>query len=202
MTDEEKKKRFKIVRETHDELKEHPYWLNFDKALLKDVLGLFSRISSNYWGIADKTNPYYAIIRCVTHDFNCMLGDISDHIRLGRFEENWKEYMGDVTMVMQVYLMNIHRMIEGREQDVNVVGYTFTRSQGIRKFQSFPDPNRKKFYTVYEIVKEERIPHIRTYLNKYAGLNYESSMRTWAINCLKELSEGKDVIGECWKIVK
>lgn len=202
MTDEEKKERFEIVRKTHDELKEHPYWLNFDKALLRDVLGLFSKISGNYWGITDKTNPYYAVISCVTHDFNCMLGSISDSIRLGRFEENWGEHMGDVIMVMQVYLMNIHRMIEGREPDGNVVGYTYTRIGDIEKYQAFPDPNKEGFFTVYKIVKEDRIPHIRIYLNKYAGLDNECSIKTWAINCLKELNEGNDVIGECWKIVK
>lgn len=100
MTDEEKKKRFEIVKQCHDELKEHPYWMNSDKALLRDVLRLFSKISNNYWGTADNTNPYYAIIRCVTHDFNCMLCSISDSIRLGRLDEGWEKHMGDVTMVM------------------------------------------------------------------------------------------------------
>ena len=131
MTDEEKKERFETVKRTHDELKEHPYWINFDEALLKDVLGLFGKISRNYWGTADTTNPYYAIIRCVTHDFNCMLGSISGSIHDHNFERVWKPYMGDVIMVLQVYLMNIHRMIENREPDGSVVGYTFTRSGGL-----------------------------------------------------------------------
>lgn len=200
MTDEEKSKRFEIVKQTHDELKEHPYWLNFDKAFLHDVLSLFGKISRNYWGIADKTNPYYAIIRCVTHDFNCMLGSIADSFRLRKFEETWEEYMGDVIMVLQVYLMNIHRLIEGRDPDGNVVGYTFTRSRGLEKFQSFLKDNGE--YQVFCIVDtQEKYNWMKEYLEKQADPNKAGGpIQKWAAKSLQELNEGKDEIGEVWKI--
>lgn len=200
MTDEEKKERFETVKRTHDELKEHPYWINFDDTLLKDVLGLFGKISRNYWGTADTTNPYYAIIRCVTHDFNCMLGSISGSIRDHDFERVWKPYMGDVIMVLQVYLMNIHRMIDDREPDGSVVGYTFTRSGGLVKFQAFPKGDGE--YKVLCIVDtEEKYEKVKDYLEKRADRNKSrGAIQEWAEKSLRELNEGKDEIGECWKI--
>ena len=153
MDEKERAKRLTNVRKAHDELKENPFWINFDNRFLPDVLKKFSEISRNYWGIADKSNPYYAVIRAVTHDFNCMLGNISDSIKLGRFEERWSEHIGDVIMVMQVYLMNIHRIIDHNEYNGNVVGYTFDRLKGIQKFQAFKKDDET--YVVYHVIKKE-----------------------------------------------
>lgn len=202
MNEKRKKTRTETVRRAHDELKKHPYWLNFDKHLLKDVLRLFSEISLNYWGTADETNPYYAVTRCVTHDFNGMIWSVRYSLDDGRFDNVWKDRMGDVIMVMQTYLMNIHRMLDNRPPEGNVVGYTYSLNKGLEKVQAFPDPDKEGSYTVYAIVGEDMVPSIREYLNKYAGLNHESSMKTWAVGCLKELDEGREVIGKTWKIVK
>lgn len=200
MTEKEKKKRFETVRKTHDELKQHPYWISFDRSLLPDVTALFRKISDNYWGISDDTNPYYAIISRVTHDFNCMLWTVEEHIRQGVFDETYGPHMGDINMVLQVYLMNIHRLVEAREPDGNVVGYTYSTTRGIIKFQAFPGEDGK--WSVYNIIGEDRVPKLIEYLNKYAGLEHDSNMKTWAVGCLKEIEDGKDVIGKVWKIVK
>ena len=200
MTDEEKRKRFEIVKQCYDELKEHPYWINFDRTLLRDVLSLFGKISRNYWGTADNTNPYYAVIRCVTHDFNCMLCSISDSIRLGRMDEGWEKHMGDVNMVLQVYLMNVHRMIENREPDGNVVGYTFSRSDGLSKFQAFKEEDGT--YKVFCIIDtQEKYDKMKKYLEKRADkTKSRGAIQEWAAKSLQELDEGKDEIGTVWKI--
>ena len=129
MTEQEIQQRRDNVKEAYRMLKDHPYWETFDRALLKDVLKLFGTISRNYWGTADNTNPYYAIIRCVTHDFNCMLGNLSDSIRLASFEERWGEYMDTVNMVLKTYMENVGHMLDGDEPDGDVVGYTFLKSR-------------------------------------------------------------------------
>jgi len=204
LTKEEIEKRFNIVKETHDEIKEHPYWLNFDNSLLSDVLRLFNRISTNVHGITDNTNPYYAIIKCVTHDFNCMVHDILDSLKTKRFQKEWEDHMGDVIMVLQVYLQNIHRIIDGYiPEDENVIGYNYKKFDkiecGIAKFQAFKKEGGKD-YIVYRILSKNSIPNIKRSCEKYLGLS-DRPIKTWAINCLKEIEEGKDIIGGCFKIV-
>jgi hypothetical protein len=41
---------------------------------------------------------------------------------------------------------------------------------------------------------------IKRSCEKYLGLS-DRPIKTWAINCLKEIEEGKDIIGGCFKIV-
>jgi len=205
LTKEEIEKRFNIVKETHDELKEHPYWLNFNNSLLSDVLGLFNQISKNVWGISNSTNPYYAIIMCVTHNFNCMIHNILNSLKTKGFQVEWKDHMGDVIMVLQVYLQNIHRIIDGYipGENESVIGYNYTRFDeiecGIAKFQAFKKEG-KEDYIVYRILSKNSIPIIEKYCKKYLGIS-DRPIKTWAINCLKEIEEGKDIIGDCFKIV-
>ena len=195
MTQEEIKQHFENVKKTHDELKESPYWINFDNRFLPDVLKKFSEISRDYWGISDVSNPYYAIIRCVTHDFNCMLGSISDSIRLGKFEKRWKEHMGDVIMVLQIYLMNIHRIIDHNDYNGDVVGYTYTISGGIQKFQAFKKDDGT--YIVYNVITKDKLPVVKETIEKYIN-HHNCSIKKWAQDAMKDIEEGHDVIGGSW----
>lgn len=211
---EEIEKRFNLVKETHDELKEHPYWLNFDNIFLKDILSLFNRISSNVWCISDNTNPYYTLINHLTHDFNTMLFKIKMSIRNGKFKEEWEDHIGDVIMVLQVYLQNIHRLIDnyipGENEDV--VGYLYYRpiykpfphplKTGIVKFQVFKG-EEGKFYP-YMILEKNKIPNLIKYLKSIVlignGLDQENT-KNWINDCLKEIEGGKNIIGDYYRIV-
>ena len=198
MTQKEIKQRFENVKRAHDELKESPYWINFDNRFLPDVLKKFGEISRNYWGISDVSNPYYAIIRCVTHDFNCMLCSISDSIRLGRLDEGWKEHMGDVIMVLQIYLMNIHRIIDNNDYDGAVVGYTYTIRGGIKKFQAFKKDDGT--YVVYNVITKDELPAVKKTIEKYINI-HDCPTKKWAQDAMKDIEEGHDVIGETWKLL-
>lgn len=198
MTQEEIKQRFENVKKAHDELKESPYWINFDNRLLPDVLKKFGEISRNYWGIADNSNPYYAIIRCLTHDFNCMLCSISDSIRLGRLDKSWNEHMGDVIMVLQIYLMNIHRIIDHNDYEGAVVGYTYTRTGGIKKFQAFKKDDGT--YVVYNVITKDELPAVKKTIEKYINI-HDCPTKKWAQDAMKDIEEGHDVIGETWKLL-
>jgi len=157
--------RLEIIRKTHDELKEHPYWLNFNNNFLEEIISLFGRLSSNTYGISDNTNPYYTVINHLTHDFNTMLFKIKMSIRDGKFQVEWKDHMGDVIMVLQVYLQNIHRLIDNYIPGENegVVGYLYYRPTykpfphplrtGIVKFQAFKG-EEGKFY-LYMILEKK-----------------------------------------------
>ena len=206
LTKEEIEKKFNIVKETYDKLKEHPYWLNpDDNTLLKNVLRLFREISNNYWGISNNTNPYYAIIRCCTHGFNSMIYNISESIRTKCFKDEWKDCMGDVNMVLQVYLQNIRNIIDNYSpsEDEDIIGYEYDRwdkiKSGIVKFQAFKKDDGE--YIVYRILGEDSIPATKKYFKRYLCLPDGKPIKTWAINCLKEIEEGKDIIGGCFKIV-
>ena len=206
LTEEEIEKRFNIVKETYNKLKEHPYWLNPDDTLLlKNVLQLFRVISNNYWGISNNTNPYYAIIRCCTHDFNCMIYNISESIKTKSFKDEWKDCMGDVNMVLQVYLQNIYNIIDNYSpsEDEDIIGYTYHKWDSIKndiaKFQAFKKDNGE--YIVYRILGKDSIPAIKKYFKKYLGLPDGKPMKTWSINCLKEIEDKKDIIGGIYKIV-
>lgn len=206
LTKEEIEKRFNIVKEAYNELKDHPYWLNPDNnTLLKNVLQLFREISDNYWGISNNTNPYYAIIRCCTHDFNCMIYNISESIKDKSFKKEWGDHMGDVNMVLRVYLQNIRNIIDNYSPSENedTIGYGYDRwdriKSGIIKFQAFKKDNGE--YIVYRILGKDSIPAIKNYFKRYLCLSDGKPMKTWSINCLKEIEDGKDIIGDVFKIV-
>lgn len=199
MTEREIQQRRDNVKEAYRMLKDHPYWETLDRALLKDVLKLFGTISRNYWGTADNTNPYYAIIRCVTHDFNCMLGNLSDSIRLASFEERWGEYMDTVNMVLKTYMENVGHMIDNDEPDGDVVGYTFLKSNGLSKLQAFKGESIYKVLCIVDT--QEKYNTVKKYLEKHADPNKaRGPIQEWAAKSLQELNEGKDEVGECWKI--
>ena len=211
LTKEEIEKRFNTIKETHDKLKEHPYWLNFDNIFLEDILSLFDRLSSNVWGISDNTNPYYALIThtLFIHDFNTMLFKIRMSIRDGRFQEEWKDHMGDVIMVLQVYLQNIHRLIDNYIPGENegVVGYLYYRPTykpfphplrtGVVKFQVFKG-EEDEFYP-YMILDKNKIPNLIKYLKSIVCLD-QGATESWSNDCLREIEEGKNIIGDYYRI--
>lgn len=214
ITDEEIKKYLGDIRKIHDDIKEHPYWINFNNIFLKDILSLFNRISSNVWCISDNTNPYYTLINHLTHDFNTMLFKIKMSIRDGKFQEEWEDHMGDVIMVLQVYLQNIHRLIDNYmpEENEGVVGYLYYRptykpfphplKTDIVKFQVFKG-EEDKFYP-YMILGRNKIPNLIKYLKSIVlignGLDQEAT-ESWINDCLKEIEEGKNIIGDYYRIV-
>lgn len=195
MTEEERQKRLGILRKTHDELKEHPFWVSFDKSMVKDVVNRFRELNRNVWGVADDSNKHYVILSCVGHDFGSMLSCM-----LYNKEMLYDENFGDAVMVMQVFLMNIHNLLEKREQTGTPTGYTYSIATGVKKFQAFLEEDGK--YHAYNMVTKEKIPVIRRYLKKYASLDSDKGMTKWAKECIAELDEGKTEIGKLWKITE
>lgn len=195
MTEKERQKRLDILRKTHDELKEHPFWVSFDKSMVKDVVNRFRELNRNVWGVADDSNKYYVILICVGHDFGSMLSCM-----LYNKEMLYDENFGDAVMVMQVFLMNIHNLLEKREQTGTPTGYTYSIAGGVKKFQAFLEEDGK--YHAYNMVTKEKIPVIRRYLKKYASLDSDKEMTKWAKECIAELDEGKTEIGKLWKITE
>jgi hypothetical protein len=194
MTEEERQKRLGILRKTHDEIKEHPYWEKFDRSLLKDVCKKFLLLARNIWNTSDETDPYYVILMKTSHDFCCMCNNLMV------CEEEYLKGSGDENMVMQVFLTNVHSMILGSKRLGVPTGYTYSKGGGVKKFQAFLEEDGK--YHAYNMVTKEKIPVIRRYLEKYASLKNGGSMTKWAKECIAELDEGKTEIGKVWKITE
>ena len=213
ITDEEIKKFLDDIRKTHDNIKEHPYWINFDNVFLYDVLSLFSN-TGGLWLVANenKNNPYCILINNIIHDMNYLLSSIRFSINDGSFKDEWKDCMGDVNMVLQVYLQNIHRMIDSYyytlDKNETVVGYVYYKPKpfpdplktGIIKFQVFEREEKKRCYMVLE---KNKIPNLIKYLKNiiFIGGSSQEDSKRWINNCLKEIEDGKDIIGDRFKIV-
>lgn len=208
MTEEERQKRLGILRKTHDEIKEHPYWEKFDRSLLKDVCGKFLLLARNIWKTSDETDPYYVILMKTSHDFCCMCNNLiiceedEEEYLKGSGDENKliQVFLTNVHMVMQVFLTNVHNMILGSKGLDIPTGYTCSIVGGVKKFQAFLEEDGK--YHAYNMVTKDKIPVIRRYLEKYASLKNGGSMTEWAKECMAELDGGKTEIGKVWKITE
>ena len=191
-----REERLAKMRSLHDQIKVHPYWMTFDINLLEDVRKNFRELSCCVWNSADDKNPYYVILRCVTHDFNCMLSNIPYWVKEGKFDER----KSDTIMVLQTYLMNIHRLIDGMEPDGNIVGYTYL-GHGVKKFKAEWDEEKGKYFAV-NIIKQKNVSAVRKWCEKYANLSSPSHTRDYARQCLEELDRGEMLIGKFWRIVE
>lgn len=190
-----REERLAKMRSLHDQIKEHPYWMTFDINLLEDVIKDFRELSCCVWNSADDKNPYYVILRCVTHEFNCMLSNIPYWVKEGKFDER----RGDIIMVLQTYLMNAHRLVDGMEADGNIVGYTYL-GHDVRKFQAELDEENGKYFAV-NIIKQKNVNDLRKLCEKFANLSNQSNTRDYARQCLEELDRGETFIGKCWRII-
>lgn len=191
----EKEERLSRIKTLHDLIKNHPYWMAFENRFLNDIRSYFCELLCLVSDSSDETNPYYVILRCITHDFNCMLRNIPYWIEDGKFDT----YKGDAIMVMQTYLMNVHGLIEGRKPEDNVIAYTYL-GKNIKKYQTEWDDEQKKYFAV-NVIKPEDIPDVRHWCENYANLSRTSATRDWARQCLVEIERGEKLIGKHWKII-
>ena len=104
----------------HDEIKNHPFWNNFDVELFSGVFKMMRDLCGLLYknNLIVDTNPHATLIKGSTHDFNCI-------------SSRYRELLLDVktrgiyTLVLQTYLSNMHRIIEGVIED-NPVQYNIT----------------------------------------------------------------------------
>ena len=191
----EREERLAKIKTLHDTIKEHPYWLTFDTKFIEEIRQHFLELSRYIYNSSDEANPYYVILRCITHDFNCMLSNIYYWVKDGKFDE----HKGNVIMVLQSYLMNIHRLIDGNISEKTVVGYTYL-GRKVNKFQAEYDKKESKYYAV-AIIKSEDIPSVRRWCENRAKLTQPSHTKDFATRCLADIDKGKRLIGKCWRVI-
>ena len=198
MTDKEKQERWENLIRLHDKIKENPYWLNFDQRFLKELVKDFRELNNNVWGVKDETNPYYVMLRATGHDFSCMLTNIQYWMEDNNYDE-FESRRPNIILTMQTFLMNVHRMLDDREEiDDTVIGFT-AAGKDLKTYvcEWFEDDNE---YRALNLIRRSSIEGLRKWLSDRANLKYTCYTKEWAEECLKELDEGKTIIGKFWKI--
>lgn len=181
------------MRVLHDKIKEHPYWMTFDAKFLPSLLEDFRELTLTVWDSADNTSPYYVVLRAVTHDFNKMLSNVREWLKHDKF----KPHEGSVIAVMQAYLMNIHRLLDGGDADGAVVGFTYF-GKDLEKYEALYDEEEKTYYAV-NVVKRSYLPEIEKILTKF-GRCCSKGTRELVEECRRDIEEGRQIIGKMWKI--
>ena len=188
-----------ILRTEHDAIKEHPFWITMDDSLFKDLIGHYRTIVNNIWKISDESNPYYVVLMCVVHDINAMLSKLFwDKKPLSYYLDK-----GDIIMVLQVFLQNVHVLIDGYEpwSGGNVVAYAPYCGE-YKKYQAFQkeDGTWKAYNIRLDTEKERNI--VRKIIERYLHLRDDDPMKKWATASLSELDSGAETVGDCWKFKK
>lgn len=90
----------------HDEIKNHPFWNDFDVSLFSEVFRMIRNLVSKAYqsNLITNRNPHAELINKTTHDFNAETVNYRD------FLTN-VETRGAYTLVLQTYLSNLHRVI-------------------------------------------------------------------------------------------
>lgn len=199
-TNKDRQERLAKFRKAHDVVKDNPYWMNFDEKFLPELIEDFFNLTGCRWGTADESNPYYVILRCCGHDVCCMLSNMRYKLegKYGHIEQSFKEHF---IIVLQAYLSNAHRLIDGHDFNENIVGYTDTNGLHLKKFTVLKSDDKfNPYYAVRVIQTEDEYKKMKDWLEKWAGRDFECNTKTWAIECLAELNAGNKIIGKNWLI--
>ena len=194
-TDEEIEKRKAKLRTLHDSIKESPYWLSFDERLAYDLLGEMHNLGEYCWGIAGNENPYYVMIRCITHDFNAMISNLRWCLKHHEKSENEHS---NVIVVLQTFLTLVHGLLDGRRDEDDVVGYTCT-SNNFKTFKSLYDPALHEYYAV-NVIREKNVPALLKWLDCQYEKRPDSHLGKWCKDAAEEMRSGKQIVGRQWLI--
>lgn len=196
---EENKAKVKL-KELHDSIKEHPFWINFDEKYLDNLLSLYSNVLDVVYdglNMKERKNPYGVLLSCLHHDFCCMLGFIK---RNGTTKVN-KDYI----MVLQTYLQNLHRGLEWNDTDQfpnSIVGFNLYNGYGaVRKYKVLNvDTKYKCVYCVKD--KTRLLKDIRNKIDRYKdSSHFMHNMLDFYLKCEKDLVNGKTLIGD-WCLIE
>ncbi len=106
-----------LMKQFHDDIKEHPFWLNFDKTYYMDVRKKLRELIEIFfaWYYAKgrvKTTPQEPILLYINHDTNAGL-------------YTYECFMGNprYLILAQGFLTLVHEILEGKNQDKTIFGY-------------------------------------------------------------------------------
>ena len=114
------------LKQLHDDLKVHPYWLNFDHTLYKKeiypmlnkIMELLSHLKYKQKDFNSDT-PFFALYEMFTHDFNAIK---SSMYNTENIEQN-DVFKNFYIIVLQNFIQLIHYFIESIEDENILVMY-------------------------------------------------------------------------------
>lgn len=108
------------LKELHDTIKNHPYWISFDKSQVSDLIKLFSKMDNiiyeDYhntfkhtygkdWSVKLYDEPYYPLFTTLCHDFRASLWRLKSD-PCSELHEKGITYL-------QMFLQVVHCYIDG-----------------------------------------------------------------------------------------
>lgn len=153
-----------VLREIHDRVKNHPYWISFDTFLFRDVRDDFEQMIKlldgpmfSRDGRMVYSNPYSAVALHMCHGLREMMWRESD------FEKGSKE-SSRLIMLLQNFLMIVHQYVD----DCGTPCY-FVQASGKKTFDSVikaqyvGNGEEHGYCVVCEVKKEDRDKVIELY---------------------------------------
>ena len=185
-----------FIVETHDEIKENPFWMNFDLRFIKGLIQQFRKFDklrmTELYREFSINNPYLIMIDKCYHDVHAMMSNIQ--FEIDEFGEIRKYHIGTIVTVLQTYLTNYHALIDN-ERKGSIIGYTSNGGENLKKYKAIYDDEKKKYFA-YNVIKEKERDKLKKYLESQLEKSWVDI--NWYHQCLQELNNGDKFIGEHW----
>lgn len=179
------------LKELHERVKHHPYWLGFDSGLFNDVremyyemIEILSKESGalfSHDGTIYYKTPYGAVGLSMVHE-------LRSYLSVGNHYEKGSEKFGKMIMYMQNFLMIIHQLIDGQGEPSYVTERnTIVKYRGTIKAQYKEDGDYKGWIKICEVKEEDREKVIQLY--EYLG-NKSKYNKEWFDKYIEDLKVG------------
>ena len=113
------------LKELHDNIKEHPYWISFNHDILRqDVIPMYREVMELYSYLRfnedykDSDSPWFAMMSTIYHDFSAMLGRL--YYKEIHESDTFKQYY---LPTLQNFLQILHFFIEDMNTEEHIVMY-------------------------------------------------------------------------------
>ena len=201
------------LKETHDIIKEHPYWKIFDHAMYKNELfSLYRELMNNMselYHYTDYDSPVVCIHKTLYHDFSrmiCLIRNIND-------VESSDDFKMFYLPTLQAYLQLIHLVIDKNDNDPECIQMILPNdiSHPTRFTTFIPEYKEnwttddgyiisyttKKGYNSVIRIREDEIDKYKNEINKaiekYKNPKISERLRNtmfeWFNVCLKDINE-------------
>lgn len=113
------------LKELHDNIKEHSYWISFNYDMFKkDIIPMYREVMKLYSYLRhnkeykDSDSPWFAMMSTIYHDFSAMLGRL--HYKEVTKSDEFKQYY---LPTLQSFLQILHFFTEGMNTEEHIVMY-------------------------------------------------------------------------------
>lgn len=200
------------IKQLHDDLKIHPYWMNFEHSLYKKevypmlnkIMELISKLKYNVTDFNSDT-PFFALYNMLVHDFNTMKSLMywTDNVEQ---TDNFKNYY---IVVLQNFIQLIHYFIEGIEDENILVMYmpnnVYNPKALIKHIPMYHEewkndegyvfysPSRGKWHSVTEIKEKDKDKLINS-LTNIIERTKRDSLNEFYKHSLKDVNDNTNFI--------